>query len=272
MLKMTMPVRRDRATYRSELAHMLSGPGPYLSLYLDVGVGPGRDEARKRLRANLDRLVRNDGGHLTVEQWSAAGDALDLVEEDDATLVSFIDPKGQALTTGYERRPNPELRRPGRAAAGRPAPGRRAGAHPPHRRTHRRRPTHDADVPRHGPASEIELDVDHAASIPAIVKRSALLSRTAMVVLCARMNELADITAAVRAVLPVEVRLASVTTDGSTAETLEDEIAERLAAETDRKASELVSLWGFHQVHGEAVDGLADVVEAVADGRAPDCC
>ena len=267
MLKMTMPVRRDRATCRRDLTTFLSGPGPYLSLYLDVRAGSARRGAGPRMQAQLDRMVRADGARLTSQQRAAAGDLLGLVEADDATLVSFIHPSGEALTTGYDTRPDPELI----ALTDQPLVAPLLLAE--QRLVHHVAATVDDDrlslktSPRHGPPSEIELEIDAAASIPALIQRTAVLSRTAMVALCGSSQRLADLTLAVRAALPVEVRLTAVETDGLADDAIEAAIAERLAAETDRKTTELVSLWRFHRAHGEAVEGKEDVAAAMAEGR-----
>lgn len=268
MLKLTMPVRRDRASYRRMLGEFVSGPGPFLSFYLDVRPGEARDGARQRLLDHLDQLVRRGDPPLSAEQWSAAGDALGLIEEDDATLVVFVDAAGDTLTTGFPFAPSPERF----DLTARPVVGPMLAAE--QRLVHHVVALVDdgrltlRTTPRHGPASHIELEIDDPSAIPAVIQRTARVSRTALVVLCAPGAELPGLSSAVRTSLPVSVGLDTVATDGLTDEGLEAEINARQGAHAHRQSDEVASLWTFHHVHDEAVDGLDAATRAVVDGRA----
>lgn len=267
MLKMVMPVRRERATYRSQLAAFQEGPGPYLSLYLDVRPGEARRGVRLRLLSALEDLVTNEEHNVTPEQWAAAGETVPLIEDVDASLVAFIDARGASLVTGY-----PELACPETVlVSDRPILGPMLAAEQAliH---HVVAVIGDESLllrttPRHGDASSIELGLGDEAAVSAVIQRAARVSSTALIVLCAPGHRLGPIATSVLAGVPATMRLAEVDTDSRSPEEILAEIDRCLAETVEAKNDEVLSLWPFHSAHDETVDGLDAATRAVSDGR-----
>ena len=266
MLK--LPVRRPRADYRQQLGSFLEGTGPFLSVYLDVTPGPQRRSARQRLLAALDEQGRLAGLPLDPAQWSAAGDALNLVADDDATLVALIDADGRSLVTGYPEPPRCDLV----VLDHLPRLGPLLQAE--QSLVHHVVAVVDggalglATVPRHGEPEHSLLEFTDGATIPPLIQRAARVSQTALVVVCAPETELPWLESQVRAGLPIETSLAAVPIDGRDDGDLAADIVVRCATHVAAKTVELIRLWRFHHAHDEAVDGIADAVAAINTGRA----
>ena len=265
MLK--LPVRRNRIDYRRTLASFVARPGPFLSLYLDVRPGAARRSVEQRLLDALDAHMRSDGESVSPEQWTAAGRALSMIEADDATLVSFVDRTGMALTTGYPEPPATDsvtvdvLPRLGPMLRAEQSlvhhlvvvyEGSRLGM---------------AAVPRHGEAVDTLLDVEDADSVPALVQRAARASNTGLVVVCGTDEHLPGLLHQVRVGLLADVVVAHIVTDGLDDDALADRIVAEVSAHAARRTVELLRLWRFHHAHGEAVAGIADTTAAIAGGR-----
>lgn len=264
---MKLARRRPREHYRRDLAAFVGGRGPYLSLYLDVRPGQARSTVQERLLAALEGLVRDDLA-LSPTQWTRAGEATACVEEDDATLVAFVDGAGALLATGY---PDPiEDDLVDLSTLPRLGPLLEAEQRLIH---HLLVVVEEgqlilATVPRHGQPTETVLEVDDTRSIAAIVHRAARISETRLLVLCAPADDLVWLEPQVRAGLPLEVAVSTVEIDELDDDALAERIVIELSTHAARTTVELMRLWRFHQAHEQTVAGVGAVIDAVGSGRA----
>jgi hypothetical protein len=86
MMARSVPVRRPRADMRAELAQLTGGPGPFVSVYLDVTPGSPRDSARERLARGFDAVPDPSAGQREL----LAGDLLGLPVPDGQGAVPLI--------------------------------------------------------------------------------------------------------------------------------------------------------------------------------------
>lgn len=253
---------------RAELAALAAGPGPFLSIYLDVSPGPARAAA-------LDRLGALAGGldDVTEAQRVALADGRLLAAEPldhDATLAALIDADGRHFAAGYPQSP----RWTGVVQANLPylAPI----LHAEQALTHHVLAVYQPGqldvitVPRHGdpaPAHYAIADDDVPGPAP-YIQRICHLSQTTLLVLAAPAAELDRVTDQIQIGLPLETTVVGLALDDLDDDQLSAEVARATATHAANRTVELLRLWRFHHSQGEAVTGLADTVQALANQRA----
>lgn len=262
-----VPVRRPRVDYRKDLADFLKRPGPYLSLYLDVGPGPQRESAEQRLLQALEIETCSSEATLDPSHWEAAGNALSLVAEDDATLVSFIAADGGSLTTGYPEPPKTDF--VGLANLPRLGPLLQAEQSLVHHvvAVVEGDSLGLATIPRHGEAVDARYEAGDRAAIPSLIQHTARVSETNLVLLCADSADLALLTAQVQAGLPATTVVKAIDSEGLDDAQLASQLVVEAADHAARKTVEVIRLWRFHNAHQEAVTGQA-AIDALAAGQA----
>lgn len=262
-----VPVRRPRADYRRDLADFLRRPAPYLSMYLDVRPGPSRQTAEQRLLEALEVVTCAAEPTLEPSHWKAAGEALSLMTDDDATLVSFIAADGTSLTTGYPEPPKSD--HVGLANLPRLGPlleveqslvhhvvavveGDSLGV---------------AVVPRHGEVVDARYEAGDRDAIPSLIQHTARVSGTNLVLLCGHSNELPLLAAKTQAGLPATTVVKTIASEDLDDDQLASQLVIQTADHAARKTVEVVRLWRFHHAHGEAVTGRA-AIDALNAGQA----
>lgn len=261
----SLPVRRPRIDYRRELAAFLDRPGPFLSMYLDVRPGAARDTARQRLFQALEDEPRAEGS--AVDLWSTAGSALELLDVDDATLVSFVSADGESLTTGYPEPPRTDFI--GVAGLPRLGPMLRAEQSLIHHvvAIYENESFGIATIPRHGEPVDARYEAQDRGAVEALIQHTARTSETRLLLVCAADEDLSWLVSHVQAGLPATTAVQGIATDGINDAELSAELVVAASNHAAEKTVELIRLWRFHHAHGEALAGAA-ALDAMRTGQA----
>ncbi len=258
-----LPNRRPRADYRHELGRFMTGPGPYISVYLDVTAGAARDSACDRLRAGL-RLCHG----LDPTLHAAAVSALDYIHDDDRQLVVLIDGTGHSVITGYAEAPVRERMEMG------PTPRVAELLMAEQRLTHHTIATVEDDeitittVPRHGEPSSTAYRVTDRMAIAPLLQHVARETETRLLILCCHGRDLGEVGTHVLSGLPLTTTFTTIVIDDIDASRLDKEIAREAEIHAAERTDELTRLLRFHRMHDEAVEGRAAVIDALESGRA----
>jgi hypothetical protein len=257
-----LPIRRRRTDVRHELAALLGGPGPFLSVYLDATPGSARPTAAGRLQRELDLL-----DDLTDAQRARAFASLGELRDDDAMLVMVADAEGTGITAGY---PQPPRRDVVELA---PLPSLAPLLNAEQALAHHVIATVDngtvdlITVPRHGETAHAFYDVDDTSMAAHLMHEACRASQTSLIAVCARAERLADLTARLQTELPLDTKVVAIASDGRSDERLASEIVRQIATHSAERTVELLRLWRFHLAHSEAVDGVVDTLAAIRERR-----
>ena len=266
----TLPIRRPRADVQRDLAVMVSGPAPFLSVYLDVSPGEPRATAPSRLSAAFtDRLdVPDEVGVGLAEIRERMHVALADTPADDALFVAVADADGRLLTASYPDPPRTDVLE----VSSVPRLGPLLAAE--------QSLTHHVvaivngqaltllTVPRHGEPEQSSYSGQDPLSIAPIVQHASRASETNLLVVCAPANDLATVSDQIRTGLPIDVNVATVPLDDLDLTQLATEIVVRTADHAATRTVELLRLYRFHQSHEEVADGAPATCGALTGGRA----
>ncbi len=261
---MKFPRRIPRHELRDELRTVLTEPGPYLSVYLNVLDHPLPPEAR--VEAALSDLDVEEDRHRAIVaavETEAANDG--------AMLAAVASASGSVVTATFPDPPGADLVELGTLP--RLAPFIEADQSLIH---HVIGVIDDsgvsvATVPRQGePVVESVSggDMNAAATLIATVARR---TDTALVLLCGPSTSLDVIHPAVSRSVPVTCPVARIDSDESNrldpVGDLASDIVRMTTDQSARKVVEMMRLFRYQASHGAAVDGVVDSLAALADGR-----
>ncbi len=265
-----LPIRRPRADVQRDLAVLVSGRPPFLSVYLDLSPGEARATAPRRLSAALtDRLDTLGGTGTELARNSDRIQAtLATAPDDDALFVAVANSDGQLLTASYPDPPRNDVVEVGDV----PRLGALLAAE--QTLTHHVVAIINGEeltmlaVPRHGEPEQSSYAGQDPLAIAPIVQHASRASETNLLVVCAPASDLATVANQIRTGLPIDVNLATVPLDDLDLTQLATEIVVRTADHAATRTVELLRLYRFHQSHDEVADGAAATCDALMGGRA----
>ena len=236
------------------------GPGPYLSVYLDLAPGPARATAPMRLGEALRSLEsRRD---VTAAQLDAARLALDRVEPHDAMAAALVRADGRSIVASFPEPPRRDVIEVGwLPRVGPMLTAEQAMVH------HVVAIVEDLDlqlltVPRHGASGHETYRATDPLTIAPVIQHAVRVSNTRLLFVVAPEPQLRALHDQVRGAIPLSTKLHAIPLDGGESAVVQ-EIVTGLATHAAERTVELLRLWRFHAVHGEAVTGFAETTEAI---------